>query len=104
MVIIRSTQEGVLVLQNVFCPGSFCRLVSTRQLFRVVCCFFFCLVSLSVFRLVVEIVALRDFHQVSFIEGLPLLQWDPQLRLVADELSDEGVGGVSTRRQTAGTY
>ena len=50
------------------------------------------------FRLVVEIVVLRDFHQVSFIEGLPLLQWDPQLRLVADELSDEGVGGVSTRR------
>ena len=28
----------------------------------------FCFVSLSVFRLVVEIVVLLDFHQVSFIE------------------------------------
>ena len=57
-----------------------------------------CLVSLSVFRLVVEIVALRDFHQVSFIEGLLLQQWDLQLSFIAAELSDEGVGGVSTRR------
>ena len=36
------------------------------------CLLFFCFVSLSVFRLVVEIVALRNFHQVSFSEGLPL--------------------------------
>ena len=70
-------------------------------MFHVVCCF--CFVSLSVFRLVVEIVVLRDFHQVSFIEELPLQQWDPQLSFIAAELSDEAVGGVATSRYTAGT-
>ena len=40
VVIIQSTQEGVLVFQNVFCSGSFCWLVSTRKVFHVVCCVF----------------------------------------------------------------
>ena len=44
-------------------------------------------------RLVVEIVALRDFHQVSFFEGLPLQQCDLQLSFGAAELSDEAVEG-----------
>ena len=51
-VIFRWTQEGVLALQNAFCSGSFCRLVSTREVFHVVCCLFalfhcLCFVSLS---------------------------------------------------------
>ena len=79
------------MLQNAFCSGSFFWLVSTRKVFHVVCCFF-ALFHCLCFRLVVEIVALRDFNQVSFIGRLPLQQWDRQLSFIAAELSDEAGG------------